>query len=661
MSVQDLLSRTEIEQFLQNINLAFDEWTIEELPGYDDVLSKLENVVTPEMFGAVGDGDADDTQAIEGAISTGKILQLAENARYKISSTLDIAGTDIIGSNATIAPDTGFTALECLTGSPVASTTLDGALDANEHIIPVIDSTGIEPGQIIELLSDKIWYDRNTADWKKGEVHLVKNVDGDNIEIESATNDVYESSENVIVRAYNPSHTSIRDLKIWYPENSQFGDSAVNIYGGKDIRIKNLSIANSSHRGLRLQRCYRAEVYGGVIEGINRSGWGYGVHTTGSAHIDIHNVHFRNCRTAVDFSGNQGQGDNGTPPSRYCRMIECHSDGRGLESQGGSLSSRGAATHPSAEYCDFIGNFFEHHSIGVHVRSRDCRIINNQFRGISSRYVRFPYGSDVVISGNKGVDTQYGFKDDYVSGSPVIPEFAVEFQTIFSNRNRTSQISGNTFQCEKFLHMTSNIRNLNVQGNQVILGHDGFSGDVRFLDCREADVIEISESIIKNNHIIEKGGDLELVRSGITLSGSVKNDISIFSVSEIKIGRQTTYTAFQISNMQNGERLRFSFSGWDSSTDMLVVEVEYALWSSSSTNTDRNCAGKEVFFRRGQGSEVIYKYQTGIDVSLGVDGGNFFVNLDNNGGGNINRHSIIIRINTRNSIQFNGFEQIPQP
>lgn len=65
-----------------------------------DAVSKLH--VTPEMFGAIGDGEADDTEALKMAFAVSKNI-LLKNGTYLISDTINVeSGTVIEINNATI-------------------------------------------------------------------------------------------------------------------------------------------------------------------------------------------------------------------------------------------------------------------------------------------------------------------------------------------------------------------------------------------------------------------------------------------------------------------------------------------------------------------------------------------------------------------------------
>jgi hypothetical protein len=77
-----------------------------------DFKEELSTYVTPEMFGAVGDGITDDLTALQQAFTVGNVLLLNKN--YAVSDTLTVANDlTIISNNATIsALASGFSSTE---------------------------------------------------------------------------------------------------------------------------------------------------------------------------------------------------------------------------------------------------------------------------------------------------------------------------------------------------------------------------------------------------------------------------------------------------------------------------------------------------------------------------------------------------------------------
>lgn len=96
--------------FVEKVLTAHPEWTTTVMDG-SITENKINNVflrviknwyVCPEMFGAVGDGETDDTEAFQTALDSGKRVFLYSNAVYRLNNLLIGDDTYLIGNGATI-------------------------------------------------------------------------------------------------------------------------------------------------------------------------------------------------------------------------------------------------------------------------------------------------------------------------------------------------------------------------------------------------------------------------------------------------------------------------------------------------------------------------------------------------------------------------------
>lgn len=92
--------------------------------------SKLKEVVSVKDFGAVGDGVADDTVAVQAALDSGSQTILFPSGNYKITSSLSVSTTkslSIIGESAAIEAHTIMSnVLQVVVGASIDSLTISG-------------------------------------------------------------------------------------------------------------------------------------------------------------------------------------------------------------------------------------------------------------------------------------------------------------------------------------------------------------------------------------------------------------------------------------------------------------------------------------------------------------------------------------------------------
>lgn len=104
--------------------------------GYEAVFEAVEErFVTPEMFGAIGDGEADDTEALQSAINSGASSILLGNKTYLIKNTLNLkSNISLVGRGAKIKKTSASGEVEnILFASNAENITIEGIEFVSEH------------------------------------------------------------------------------------------------------------------------------------------------------------------------------------------------------------------------------------------------------------------------------------------------------------------------------------------------------------------------------------------------------------------------------------------------------------------------------------------------------------------------------------------------
>jgi hypothetical protein len=155
------------------------------------------------MFGAVGDGITDDSDALQLAIDSNvnKIVGNSENV-YSINNTV------ILRSNLNIKDCKFFQPLNAVDRIifDAQGTTVDQVMPSdiaeNSFEIEVDDPSAFSVDQVVRLRSDELWSEGQ--DVKYGELVLVKSISGNILTLKSSTFLSYDSSQTGRIRAVTP-------------------------------------------------------------------------------------------------------------------------------------------------------------------------------------------------------------------------------------------------------------------------------------------------------------------------------------------------------------------------------------------------------------------------------------------------------------------------
>lgn len=333
--------------------------------------------VTPEMFGAVGDGETDDSQAVQDACDAGYAVYFASGKTYYLASTVTIDHDSHLfgGENATIktaTPSGGIVnnAIEVV-GTLKKTTTLTsdyttaGETDNSANRLKLSDMTGINIGDLIVVVAEDQYYDPSRQYYYLGATLVVLDVYDGHIYTNITMPWDIENTNQVSVKVYEAPTAIIENLKFISDLDSRgHYKYAVSLQFTKNSIIRNCGFTEWDND----VQVYRSA--NTLIDDIMMShskydnsldGDGYGLVVSSSTNTVIQRV--------IAMSGQHTIVLSGGPPTintymRYCEIAaECRMPGFNVHSIG---------YNTVAEDCVF-GGF----SAGGLTTINRCRLIKN--------------------------------------------------------------------------------------------------------------------------------------------------------------------------------------------------------------------------------------------------------------------------------------------
>lgn len=503
--------------------------------GLEDYARKLEvedisNSVgtSVESFGAVGDGEADDTEAIEHALKSGKPIIGDPQKKYRITRTITVDNCNIVG-NLNLVPSGAFLAIDVGSNKIEAQTKLAGNVTPRETQINVEDASGIKVGQIIQMVSDALWYYDNRGYLTKGELHLVKAVNGNTVEVsEPIWDEYYINSETVTIRTFAPNTCYINGLNISY--SSPTNTSGMRIKNLINPVVTNLKIKWATVLGLSVSGCYGATINApSIIECFTPSSeTGYGIQDSSSFGTVINAGYFYRNRRGVDFSGNFPSRGWIVSNSRSICWSQDVGDGLG--------------THGTAEFGMFLGNQTFGGIVGFNIRGGNIKCIGNQIWGPRISAIAHSSGDSVEILDN----TYYGALNNRsfvpTLGAPTF--YSKTFSS--SNARGVNIVKGNIAHGlrMRFIMLDHSESNLIVQDNEIHGHSNGSAFEVNVVDGLPG--ITISRSKFNNNTFFVTNGRRKYFSDNLTIDPSVDFD-------EMDIGNNNLSTWIGSGTLSNVE------------------------------------------------------------------------------------------------------------
>ena len=391
---------------------------------FSDALKKkaIKDYVTPQMFGAKGDGVTDDGGAFELLASycddhPGSVVFIPKG-HYIINRAI-VFHADVIvrgvGEESFLdfrgyVPSGDRTTL-LFTGSATSLGEWMSLVEAGGKTIQVSDSDLLSPGDLITLRST-IEYSYSPARdyYRNGEFCEVANVVGTSVTLEKGLRHPYSAGKSIPYKI-NPIQAEISDLSIYvYDPGNSVGPRGLEVRYGKGIKIARVTARGSNHYNIGIITCFGAVVdnvtcdyYSSASVGVN-----YGLAVISSQQVVVKDSVLKARHHGITIGG----GDESTSViNRYIKIQNCYISNR-------SQVLYSADCHTNAEDVTFSGCTIRQ---GITIGAKNaiiesCTIDSLDLDGVAV-YDSHPADANITIRDNtiRGTHPTYGSSSGLVT------------------------------------------------------------------------------------------------------------------------------------------------------------------------------------------------------------------------------------------------------
>lgn len=304
---------------------------------------RFADVVNVKDFGAVGDGVADDTAAIQAAINSNAKIIEGSGLTYKVSAVINIPSNKVIqnikinasGFSSGSTFDSVFNIQGSLGGNIYLTTDANadsvGVSYPGMPTIQVVDASSFFIGDLIQITSDELWSDNLNV----GELALITNISGNTITLSAPLFYSYNVSDNGRIRKINTIDNVIFSnvtgvgpfqLNVTPTQYMNF----ISAYCAKNIFIENCSASLFRINTISFRMSYNCHLKDSSIFDCE-GGYGIAIYDS-SQNIFVTNNTFNNVRHGVTVNASNTYG-GGIPNNIHVignnsvgrvEAIDCH-------------------------------------------------------------------------------------------------------------------------------------------------------------------------------------------------------------------------------------------------------------------------------------------------------------------------------------------------
>jgi parallel beta-helix repeat protein len=407
-------------------------------------LNTINGTVNVKDFGAVGDGVADDTAALQAtlnAASSGGTVVIPAG-RYVCNSTLNVGDrTHISGYGAILDFSSGNNSARLkIEGSTEGAVSLTSNAAKGDSSITITSASGLSAGDLLLLSSNALIpaaaLGVSTTE-KLGEFVVVRNIAGTTVNLDTILNDSYNTTDTAIIRKVIPrANVTIEGLEIVgkgpLGTDNSTNDTGINALYCRQLSVRNCKVVNCDYNGIRLDQCYECVVDSNTVRHSYRGSDSF-------ANVIQYGIVALNATSNLAITNNSVVG--GKHSIAWSENTTNDGVGRNVVVSHNYLTGSWAAaisTHVTNENFTIHGNYISAASRGLDIRVRRCVISNNVIRNVRSGegISLSQTASDIFITGNTIDDAVFGIRM-YNTG---LPASATPYNVKVSN-NIISSIS----------------------------------------------------------------------------------------------------------------------------------------------------------------------------------------------------------------------------